>query len=429
MDSPKPEPSTAILAGKQALLICADERELSRLSEHLSGWGIHVRSATTALEGLVALRASLESDARIDLVLYNPRGQAAPGEQFAVIARSEPALRRTLLVHLGQPLSSAHEVALRKSGFRAILGTPLDKTLLFEALHRVYGPRRGGDSVARLLDRYTALGPSTPPLEILVAEPSTEQRRIIRLALQRGGHHLYEVENGEQTLDALDGHAFDLVLIDLDLPGIGAPETARLYHFSRAQEDWPVFIALADQPRPAAIKDCRREEIAAIVEKPIRPQALLETIAAVIRRAQGLAEPSWPTRRLDSGASPSGLPLVDESILAELDNLGAQPGFLAGLVAELVGEVDTLLRRARDARGTPLAYPRFLELGHALKDSAGSLGTLRLYELGLVASHLPEQVFDREGEQLLTRIARTLDDTHLALVSHLDRHGLFLHPG
>ncbi len=305
----------------------------------------------------------------------------------------------------------------------------MDKTLLFDALHRIYGPRRGGDSVARLLDRYTALGPSTPPLEILVAEPSSEQRRIIRLALQRGGHRIYEVENGEQTLDALDGHAFDVVLIDLDLPGIGAPETARLFHFSRAREDWPVFIALAGRAGTAAIKDCRREEIAAIVEKPIRAQALVQTIAAVIRRAQGLADPPLQTRTLDPVHNPCGLPLVDERMLAELDRLGAQTGFLSGLVYELVSEVETLLGRARDAQGSPLAYPRFLELGHALKDSAGNLGTLRLYELGLVASHLPEQVFEREGEQLLARIGQALDDTRLALFDYLDRHGLFLHPG
>ncbi len=429
MDNLKPEPGETALSGRPTLAVCADGREREQLVEYLCGWGMNALGVATALEGLVALRQARDSDEPISLVLYNPRGQEATGEQFAVIARSDPKLRSAVFVHLGQPIDSAHDMALRKSGFTALVGEPVDKTLLFDALHKIYSPYRGGDAVARLLDRYTALGPSTPPLDILVAEPSTTQRGIIRYALERGGHRIYEVENGEQALDALDGHGFDVVLIDLDLPGIGGAEAARLFHFARAQEDWPAFIALAAQAGTAQIRDCRREGVAAIVEKPVRPQALARTIAAVIRRRQGLAEQPMRASISEVGPNASRLPLIDEKILAELDGLGAGTGFLAQLVNEFIAEVESLVGQVRDTQGLALAYPRFLDLGHALKDSAGNLGALRLYELGLIASHLPEPVFDQEGERLLARIDQALDDSRIALSDYLERRGQSFSPG
>jgi two-component system sensor histidine kinase RpfC len=259
-------------------------------------------------------------------------------------------------------------------------------------------------------------------MDILLAEPDPAQRKRVREALQRGGHHLFEVDNGEQTLEALSGHAFDMVLIDLHLPGIGGIEAVRLFHFSRTPEDWPVFVVLAAHPSAEEVRECRRLDIAAIVHKPIQPRTLVQTIATTARDRR--SQPSELYGKRVEHISESALPIMDEHNLRDLERLGESPDFLSQLINEFLAQIDASLSRTREARATDEGYARFLELGHTLKDIAGNLGALRLYELGLTASQLPEAIFEREGEQLLSRIEQAFAQTRAILLQHLERQGL-----
>jgi two-component system sensor histidine kinase RpfC len=431
MDSRRPEPGTftnsGALTGKRTLILSGDARERDRLERILTDWGMRTWTTASPLKALALISDAAAPEPGFDLVLFSPRGHRVLGEQFASLIRSEAQLQSLALVHVGRPAGPAHEAALRKAGFAGLVATPLDKTLLFDALHRACGAGPTGPGVIRLLDRYAALGPSMPPLNILLAEPAEDQRRAVRSTLARGGHRVFEVDNGEQALEALSGHAFDLVLIALDLPGIGGAETVRLFHFSRAREDWPPFIALANRPGTLDVRSCQRAEVAAILHKPVQPQALLQTLTQVMRGGDPMGEPGSG----DGAAGPGSrttLPLVDESALAELERLGSGPDFLSGLMREFVAEIGDLLQRTRESRATEHCYPHFLQLGHALKDSAGNLGALRLYQLGLTASHLPERVFEREGEQLLSRIEEAFGETRAFFRRYLERSGLSLYP-
>jgi two-component system sensor histidine kinase RpfC len=410
------------LADKKVLIVSADQSEREQLSAHLQGWGIRVEEASNALDGLVRLRLAQDDAQPFDLVLFSSRGHRVLGEQFAVLMRSDPGLARLRLIHLGQPAGAPKEAALRQCGFVAFLPTPLDKTLLFDALHQALGNEPTRNGVARLVDRYLSLGRYTAPLEILLAEPDPTQRRRAREALKRSGHHLFEVENGEQTLEALSEHTFDMVLIDLRLPGIGGIEAVRLFHFSRSPENWPAFVVLAQHPSAEELRECRRLDIAAIIHKPIQPQALAQTVATAARDSGG--DPSEIYGRRMEHASESALPIMDEHNLTELERLGESPTFLSELIGEFLDQIDASLSEALKARGSPDGFARFLELGHTLKDIAGNLGALRLYELGLTASQLPEQIYEREGEQLLSRIELAFGQTRATLFRHLEHHGV-----
>jgi len=414
------------LADKKVLIVSADHPELAQLRAHLLSWDLRVQQAPNPLDGLVQLRMAQDSPHPFDLVLFATRGHRVRGEQFAALLQSEPRLARLRSIHIGELRGTDREAALRQCGFSAFVPIPVDKTLLFNALHQAFSEVSPSSGIARLLDRYLALAPYTPPMDVLLAEPDSAQRRRVREALKRGGHHLFEVENGEQAMEALSTHVFDMVLIDLHLPGINAIEAVRLFHFSRAPDEWPPFVVLADQPSAEELRECRRLEIAALVHKPIQPQALAQTIATAARDGPGRPAESYG-RRL-AHASESALPIIDEHQLQELARLGEDPAFVSNLIGEFLAEIEQSLRRALDARGSAKAYARFLELGHALKDIAGNVGALRLYELALVASQLPEPIFEQEGERLLSRIELALDQTRAAFSRHLDHRGVLGDP-
>ena len=432
MASPKPSPQSTdpsrSLAGKRVLVIDGDRKESGRLLEFLAGWGISVQATTNPLHGLALLWSALEAKQPFHLTLFGPQNQGVPGEQFAALVGSEPRLAKMPMLHIGDNAGSVRKAALRRVGFFDTVSVPIDKTLLFDTLHRACGNLVTGTGVVRLADRHAALGPLTPRLDILLAEPNPAQRRIVRSTLARGGHQIFEVDSGEQTIEALTKHSFDLVILTMDLPGISTAEALKLLPFLMTRDAWPACIGLAREPSASQLREYASVGITAIIPSPVQPQALLEAIADVIR---GTGEETGAAPSLPAAATwaPAEVPCLDETALQDVERLSSDPNFLYDLIQEFLGDISAFLEGVRETRGTDHCHRRLREFGHILQDNAGSLGALQLYQLGLIASEYPEELFERDGEQLLSRIEAAYQRTRGAFWQYLQQRSLSRSPG
>jgi len=432
MASPKPSPPSTdpsrSLAGKRVLVIDGGWAESRRLLEFLSGWGIAVQTTANPLHGLALMWSALEAQQPFHVTLFGPQNRGVPGEQFAALVGSEPRLAKMPMLHLGDGAGSLCKAALRRVGFFDTVTVPIDKTLLFDTLHRACGNLVTSTGVVRLADRHTALGPLTPRLDILLAEPNPAQRRIVRSTLARGGHHIFEVDNGEQTIEALTKHSFDLVILTMDLPGISTAEALKLLPFLMTRDAWPACIGLIRGASTSQVRDFASAGITATIPSPIQPQALLEAIADVIRGTDDTpgSVPSLPDADI---WAPSEVPCLDEQALQDVQRLSSDPNFLYDLIQEFLGDTSAFLGELRETRGTEHGYLRLREFGHILQDNAGSLGALQLYQLGLIASEYPKELFERDGEQLLSRIETAYQRTRGALWQYLQQRSLFRSPG
>ncbi|MCU0299636.1 MAG: response regulator [Candidatus Nanopelagicales bacterium] len=416
------------LSGKRALVIDGDCPERRRLTEFLSGWDLSIEVTANPLQGAALLWDAAEGARPVDLVLLGPHGHRVQKEQFAAVVRCEPRLATLPMIYIDEGIDHGQRSALRQAGFCEAVPLPLDKTLLFDALHRAFGHEAPTTGVVCLMDRHATLGPSTPRLNILIADASAEQRRVLRAVLSRGGHRIYDVETGEQTLAALTKHSFDLVIISLELPGLGTADALRLLRFSVARGDWPAFIGLAQQPSMTQTRDYAAFGLTVVLPKPVRPQALLAAVADLLRGTHNEpadAEAMWGAHQNHTAE----LDCLDERALQEIEDLGTGPSFLADLIAEFLEEVQTRLEAVRQAAGTEQCYPRLVRFGHRLRDSAGSLGAIQLYQLGLIAARLPESLYEREGMPLLDRIEDAYQRTRSAFRQYLHQRELSRSPG
>ncbi|MBV2210323.1 MAG: PAS domain S-box protein [Thermomonas sp.] len=66
-----------------------------------------------------------------------------------------------------------------------------------------------------------------PPLRILAADDVAANLEVLQLALVRGGHQLTAVNSGTEAIAQLEKQHFDLVLMDLQMPGLDGFATAR----------------------------------------------------------------------------------------------------------------------------------------------------------------------------------------------------------
>jgi DNA-binding response OmpR family regulator len=119
------------------------------------------------------------------------------------------------------------------------------------------------------------------PARILVVEDEPRLGELLRLYLQRDGHHVTVVGDGRAAIDAVEADGVDLVVLDLMLPGIGGEAVLEAI---RDHGDIPVLIASAkrsDAERIAGLRMGADDYLA----KPFNPHELTARVAAILRRS------------------------------------------------------------------------------------------------------------------------------------------------
>lgn len=112
---------------------------------------------------------------------------------------------------------------------------------------------------------------------ILVIEDQEDNRRIMRDLLTSVGYELIEAVNGEDGVKAAAAHVPDLILMDIQLPGIDGYETTRQIKAKPELKHIPIIAvtsyALSGDDVKAYEAGCN-----GYVAKPFSPRALLAKI-------------------------------------------------------------------------------------------------------------------------------------------------------
>ncbi len=122
---------------------------------------------------------------------------------------------------------------------------------------------------------------SARPILVLVVDDEPALRRVFRTSLAASGFLIKEARSGEEAVDILPQHPFDLVLLDINMPGIGGVETCR-----EIRALAPKIGILMVTVRDAEQDMVRALEAGAddYVTKPVRFRELVARMRAVLRR-------------------------------------------------------------------------------------------------------------------------------------------------
>jgi two-component system, cell cycle response regulator DivK len=119
------------------------------------------------------------------------------------------------------------------------------------------------------------------PRRILVVEDNPLNLKLVRVVLQFAGYDVVEAHSGEEGLRVAEADPPDLVLMDLQLPGIDGTETLRRLRQGSLGQDVPVVAVTAF----AMAEDRERASLAGFdgyVEKPISVRELPGQIEAFL---------------------------------------------------------------------------------------------------------------------------------------------------
>jgi len=405
------------LSKNRILFASKDRTDRHAIKSHLLSWGATLTTASNAVRAFHELIIAAEENRPFHTVIVDQGKLDMSSSQFAVSIRSDPQLQHLSIILVGNGRMGRNDSRLKNAGYSILLPTPLDKTLLFNAVHGISTTPPDNTGMVRLIDRYNSRS-KHPPLRILLAEIHPGEKRRIHMALQRMGHQVFLVDDGARVLDALDSHRFDLTITSMKLRQVTGLEVFKLYRFSRVDEPWIPFIMLLDDPSPQEIRACEDAGMDCILTKPLQPRKLLEAVNDVMgkgpanERALGTATPALSSRR-SNVIMIDGITL-DGRRLRELENLGQDTGFLQNLIENFRTDSKSLLDQMKQAVAEN-DISGFYNLGHAIKDGAGSLGALDLYQISTRATHSNTAGFPDDVYKLIDDLDRCCQGSYIAL--------------
>ncbi|MGE3856788.1 MAG: response regulator transcription factor [Dehalococcoidia bacterium] len=175
--------------------------------------------------------------------------------------------------------------------------------------------------------------PPPSSTRILLVEDEPAIREILETALAEADRTVHAVSSGEAALETLATAAYDLVILDLGLPGISGLETLQALR-SRG-DDTPVIVATAASSLDERLTafDLGADDY---VLKPLSVPELQRRVAAVLRRAHG------PKRFGAQLLGPAGVVL----------DIGAQLAHVGARNVRLTAKQFDVLRFLLERRGT-----------------------------------------------------------------------------
>ena len=116
--------------------------------------------------------------------------------------------------------------------------------------------------------------------KILVVDDEPQIRRIMRTTLTAEGYAVCDARSGEEALDAVREQRFDLVLLDVNMPGMGGLEACRSIRSTSDTAIIMLTVRSAEEDKVAAL-DAGADDY---VTKPFGMPELLARIRAALRR-------------------------------------------------------------------------------------------------------------------------------------------------
>lgn len=137
-----------------------------------------------------------------------------------------------------------------------------------------------------------------PHPNILIVDDETSITSTLAVFLRLSGFEVSESPDGHDALRRLESETFDLIVMDVLMPGLDGREALRRL---RRQQNWTPIILLTQLSGTPERIMALEEGADDYLNKPFDPQELVVRIRAILRRTRQGGKPLQQARRLVSG--------------------------------------------------------------------------------------------------------------------------------
>ena len=261
-------------------VLIVDDNATNRhvLAEILTSWHLETTCAANAQEAVDQMDRSVRNGRPYSVALVDAHMPEVDGFELAErIGGSSAVTGGTIMMlsladlHWGRP-------RCRQLGVSACLAKPVKESELRRAVNKAIA---GTQAVAA--DPESAgrkeVSESMQPLRILLAEDNPINQKVTCQMLGKWGHSVLIAGDGEEVLGHLQRESFDLVIMDVQMPGMNGLEATCAIRQSETGTDRHIpIIALTAHAMDSDVERCLEAGMDRYLSKPIRAAALFEEI-------------------------------------------------------------------------------------------------------------------------------------------------------
>jgi two-component system sensor histidine kinase/response regulator len=369
--APEGEPS---LAGIPALVVDDNPTNRRILEMTLRQWEMRPTLVSSGWAALAELRRFKEGNEPAPLVLLDAQMPGLDGFATAAKIKRDSELPAATIMMLTSGGQRGDAERCRQLGISAYLTKPVRQWELHEAILRVLGLKQEKSDSSRLITRHS-LKETSKRLRILLAEDNPVNSELALRVLSKRGHSVVVAGSGRLALEALEKQAFDLVLMDVQMPEMDGFEATATIRQNEAITGTRIpIIAMTAHAMKGDRERCLHAGMDAYISKPIQVNELLKMIESLAGGAGSVEG----TKEAESAVMDRSLALArvdgDESLLADLAKLFCEesPAMMAAIEEAVSAKDSERLQRA----------------AHSLKGAAATLSAQKAFEAALSLERL-----------------------------------------
>lgn len=261
------------LAGKRLLVVDDNATNRQLLTLQAQSWGMQIQAAQSGAEALNCLRQGQ----RFDIAILDMQMPEMDGVTLAREIRKQFSAQELPLVMLTSINKS--EINTSHIDFAALLNKPIKQSQLYNTLTDVLTGHNPSSEARRSHDSQIPLHLAEElPLRILLAEDHLVNQKLALYLLQKMGYRAEVAGNGLEVLDALRRQAYDVVLMDVQMPEMDGLTATRQIHAEWEPALRPRIIAVTANAMQGDREKCLKAGMEDYISKPIRAEDLVQAL-------------------------------------------------------------------------------------------------------------------------------------------------------
>jgi signal transduction histidine kinase/DNA-binding response OmpR family regulator len=293
----KPSLDASMLRGVAVLIVDDNATNRMILKELALKWEMKPTLCESGEEALTLLEFAHSQGTPFPLVLLDSQMPGMSGFEVAEHLKEKAHLGHAMVIMLTSAGMRGEGARCRALGIRAYLPKPARRVDLLEAMKLILSAPTASGAGARGSSEAAGLGLVTvhtlrerrTQLRVLVAEDNSVNQALARRLLEKRGHTVVIAENGRAALEALERDAFDLILMDVQMPVLGGLEAAACIRERERVAGCAAripIIALTANAMAGDRERCIESGMDEYLTKPIQARDLFATMERVMAGVQ-----------------------------------------------------------------------------------------------------------------------------------------------
>ncbi len=280
-----------LLKGCRVLIVDDNATTRKVLACFVSSWGMLPTTVGAAREAFDLLCSAASNGSSFRLLLIDKEMPEMDGLELAARVAAQPLLARLKKILLTSPGHQGENSRTRPVGIDGYVSKPVRQRELLAAIETILHDA-SEDAEAEASGGFLTRGdardvPARRP--VLIAEDNLVNQRVIQRMIERQGYGARIVSSGLEAIQAVEEQAFDLIFMDVQMPGMdGFEATANIRKLDEAVGRRSYIVAMTAHALNSDRERCRQAGMDDYISKPIdstRLKKILERLPAADEKA------------------------------------------------------------------------------------------------------------------------------------------------